>query len=98
MLFPISLYIILDVLCASSSTGIDTSLSKTLDALSSSMVSQAPFEIVDPPLRRSTRICKSTKWPNSAYSCFSSSFTSFLSSIHCLSEPCSYKKAFLYPR
>jgi hypothetical protein len=35
--------------------------------------------------------------PNFAYSCYSSSFTSFLASIHCLSKPFSYKEAILDP-
>ena len=32
-----------------------------------------------------------------AYSCYHSLFTSFLTSIHCLSEPSSYKEAILDP-
>jgi hypothetical protein len=39
---------------------------------------------VDPPPRQSIHIRKSTKLPDFAYSCYSSSFTSFLASIHCL--------------
>jgi hypothetical protein len=35
--------------------------------------------------------------PNFAYSCYSSSFTSFLAAIHCLSKPSSYKEAILDP-
>jgi len=50
---------------------------------------------VDPPPRQSIRIRKSTKLPDFAYSCYSSSFTSFLASIHCLFEPSSYKEAIL---
>jgi hypothetical protein len=49
---------------------------------------------VDPRLRQSTRIYKFTKLPDFAYS---SSFTSFLASIHCLSMSSSYKKAILDP-
>jgi hypothetical protein len=52
---------------------------------------------VDPPPRQSIRILKSTKLPDFAYSCYSSSFTSFLASIHCLFEPSSYKEAILDP-
>jgi len=52
---------------------------------------------VDPPPRQSIRIRKSTKLPDFAYSCYSSSFTSFLASIHCPFEPSSYKKAILDP-
>jgi hypothetical protein len=42
-------------------------------------------------------MCKSTKLPKFAYSCFSSSFTSFLAYVHCLSKPSSYKEAILDP-
>jgi hypothetical protein len=52
---------------------------------------------VDPPLRQSIRIRKSTKLPDFAYSCYSSSFTFFLAFIHCLYEPSSYKEAILDP-
>jgi len=52
---------------------------------------------VDPPLRQSICIRKYTKLPDFAYSCYSSSFTSFLASIHCLFEHSSYKKAILDP-
>lgn len=62
----------------------DTLLSGIPEAPSSPMVPQAPSETVDPPLRQSIRIRKSTKLPDFAYSCYSSSFTSFLASIHCL--------------
>ena len=83
---------------ANSSAGTNTLLSRTPEALSSPMVPQAPFEIVDPPLHRSTRLCKSTRSPYFSYCCYSSSFTSFLASIHYFSEPSSYKEAILYPR
>jgi hypothetical protein len=52
---------------------------------------------VDPPLHQSIRIHKSTKLLDFAYSCYSSSFISFLASIYCLSEPFSYKEAILDP-
>jgi len=52
---------------------------------------------VDPPPCQSIRNHKSTKLPDFAYSCYSSSFTSFLASIHCLFEPSSYKEAILDP-
>ena len=52
---------------------------------------------MDPPLRQSIRIYKSIKLPNFAYSYYSLSFTSFLASIHCFSEPSSYKKTILDP-
>ena len=81
-----------------SSASTDTLLSRTSEAPSSPMVPQAPSKIVDPPLRQSTRVCKSTKSPDFSYSCYSSSFTSFLTSIHCFSKPSSYKEAILYPR
>ena len=64
---------------------------------SSLVVFQAQFEIVDLHLCRSTHICKSTKSLDFAYSCYSSSFTSFLAPIHCLSQPSSYKEAILDP-
>jgi hypothetical protein len=50
---------------------------------------------VDPPPRQSIRIRKSTKLRDFSYSCYSSSFTSFLASINCLFEPCYYKEAIL---
>ena len=52
---------------------------------------------MDPPLRQSIRIRKSTKLPDFAYSCYSSSFTFFLAFIHCLYESSSYKEAILDP-
>jgi hypothetical protein len=52
---------------------------------------------VDPPLHQSIHIRKSTKLLDFAYSCYSSSFTSFLASSHCLFEPSSYKEAILDP-
>jgi hypothetical protein len=57
----------------------DTLLSSTPEALFSSTVSQASSEIVDPYLRQFICIYKSTKLPNFAYSCYSSSFTFFFS-------------------
>ena len=50
---------------------------------------------MDPPLHQSICIRKSTKLPDFAYSCYSSSFTSFLASIHYLSKLSSYKEAIL---
>ena len=76
-----------------SSVGTNTFLSGTLEAPSSPMVPQALYEIVDPPLHRSTRVCKSTKSPKFSYSRYSLSFTSSLASIHCFSKPSSYKEA-----
>jgi hypothetical protein len=52
---------------------------------------------MDPPLRQSICIHKSTKLPDFAYSYYSSSFSSFIASIHCLSGPSSYKKIILDP-
>ena len=80
-----------------SSIGIDTLLYGTPKAPSSPMVPQAPSKIADPPLCRSTCVCKSTKSLGFAYSCYPSSFTSFLAYIHCFSEPSSYKEAILDP-
>jgi hypothetical protein len=82
-------------ICTHHSADIDTLLSGTPEAPFSSTTPQASSEIVDPPLHQTTRIHKSTKLPDFAYSCYSSSFTSFLASIHCLSKPFSYKEAIL---
>ena len=75
--------------------GTDTLLSSTPEAPFSSIAPQASSEIVGPPLRRSICIRKSTKLPDFVYSCYSTSFTSFLASIHCLSKPFFYKEAIL---
>ena len=82
---------------ASSAAGTDTLLSGTPEAPSSTVVSQSPFEIVYPPLHPSTRVCKSTKLLDVAYSCYFSSFTSFLASIHRFFELSFYKEAILDP-
>jgi hypothetical protein len=66
------------------SAGTGTLLSGTPEAPFSSTAPQTSSEIVDPPPRQSIRIRKSTKLPDFVYSCYSSSFTSFLASIHCL--------------
>jgi hypothetical protein len=84
-------------ICTHHSAGINTLLSGTLEALFSSTASQASSKIVYPPLCQSIRIHKSIKLPDFAYSCYSSSFTSFLAFIHCLSKPFSYKEAILDP-
>jgi hypothetical protein len=84
-------------ICINNSAGTGTLLSGTPEASFSSTAPQASFEIMDPPPHQSIRIGKSTKLPDFAYSCYSSSFTSFLASIHCLFEPFSYKEAILDP-
>jgi hypothetical protein len=84
-------------ICTHNSAGTGTLLSGTLEAPFSFTAPQASYEIMDPPPRQSIRIRKSTKLPNFAYSCYSSSFTFFLASIHCLFEPSSYKEAILDP-
>jgi hypothetical protein len=84
-------------ICTHKSAGTGTLLSGTPEASFSSIAPQASSEIVDPPPHQSIRISKSTKLPDFAYSCYSSSFTSFLASIHCLFEPFSYKEAILDP-
>jgi hypothetical protein len=84
-------------ICTHNSAGTGTLLSGTPEAPFSSTAPQALYEIVDPPPRQSIRIRKSTKLPDFAYSSYSSSFTSFLASIHCLFEPSSYKEAILDP-
>ena len=58
---------------------------------------KASSKIVDPPLHPSICICTSIKLLEFGYSCYSSSFTSFLSFVHCLFKPSSYKKAIFYP-
>jgi len=82
-------------ICTHNSAGTDTLLSGTFEAPFSSTAPQTSSEIMDPPLRQSIRIRKSTKLPDFAYSCYSSSFTSVLASIDCLFEPFSYKEAIL---
>jgi len=52
---------------------------------------------VDPSLRQSIRIRKSIKLLDFAYSCYSSSFTFVLASIHCIFKLSSYKEAILDP-
>jgi ribosomal protein S17E len=79
------------------SASIDTLLSNTPKASFSFTAPQASSEIVNPPLRQSICIHKSTKLPDFTYSCYSSSFSSFLAYIHCLLEPSSYKEAILDP-
>jgi len=84
-------------ICTHNSTSTGTLLSSTPETPFSSTAPQASSEIVDPPPRQSIRIRKSTKLPDFAYSCYSSSFTFFLASIHCLFELSSYKEAILDP-
>jgi len=75
------------LICTHHSADTDILLSGTPKAPFSFTTPQASSEIVDPPLHQTTRIHKSTKLLDFAYSCYSSSFTSFLASIHCLSKP-----------
>jgi len=83
-------------ICTHNSAGTGTLLSGTLEAPFSFTVPQASSEIVDPPLRQSIRNHKSTKLLDFAYSYYSSSFTSFLTSIHCLFlSPLPIKRQFL---
>jgi hypothetical protein len=84
-------------ICTHNSACTGTLLSGTPEAPFSFTAPQASSEIVDPPPRQSIRIRKSTKLLDFAYSCSSSSFTSFLAFIHCLFEPSSYKEAILDP-
>jgi hypothetical protein len=69
-------------ICTHQSTGTDTLLSGTSEASFLYTAPQTSSEIMDPIQRQPTCICKSTKLPDFAYS---SSFTSLLASIHCLS-------------
>jgi len=89
--------LVFDQFCTHNSAGTGTLLSGTPEAPFSSTTSQASSEIVDPPPRQFIRIHKSTKLLDFAYSCYSSSFTFFLASIHCLFEPSSYKEVILDP-
>ncbi|CAJ2639186.1 unnamed protein product [Trifolium pratense] len=50
-----------------------------------------------PPRRYPSRDRKSTQLPDFVYSIYSDSFASFLTSVHSLSEPSSYKEAILDP-
>jgi len=52
---------------------------------------------MDPPLHQSICIHKSTKVLDFAYSCYSSSFISFLAYVHCLFKPSCYKEAIFDP-
>ncbi|CAJ2650750.1 unnamed protein product [Trifolium pratense] len=61
---------------------------------------QPPVTVVPtapPPPRYPSRDRKSTQLPDFVYSTYSTSFASFLTSIHSLSEPSSYKEAVLDP-
>ncbi|XP_062089426.1 uncharacterized protein LOC133795958 [Humulus lupulus] len=93
-------------------TRIDPFDSCTVDTLNSADVGSQPVEvpsvpttaqdaseIVDPapPPRYPQRIRKSTQLLDFVYSTYSDSFSSFLTSIHQLSEPSSYKDVILYP-
>jgi hypothetical protein len=71
-------------ICTRNSAGTGTLLSSIPEVSFSSTAPQASSEIVDPPPRQSIHIRKSTKLSDFAYSCYSSSFTFFLASIHCL--------------
>jgi len=79
------------------SVGTNTLLFDIPKAPFSSTVPQTSFDTMDSPLHQSIRIRKSTKLPDFAYSCYSSSFTFFLASIHYLSESFSYKETIFYP-
>jgi hypothetical protein len=80
-------------ICTHHYVGTNTLLFSTPKTPFSSTVPQTLFEIVDPPLRQSIHIRKSTELLDFAYSCYSSSFTFFLVYIHCLSKPSSYKES-----
>ncbi|KAH7571721.1 hypothetical protein JRO89_XS04G0125500 [Xanthoceras sorbifolium] len=71
--------------------------SSPADTPSPPTVYPTPSAIVDPSPRYPQRIRKSTQLPDFAYSCYSNSFSSFLASIHSLSEPLSYKEVVLDP-
>ena len=67
-------------------------------ASSPSTAAQSSSETTTPVSPRyPTRNRKSTQQPDFIYSCYSSSFVSFLASVHRLSEPLSYKEAVIDP-
>jgi len=55
-----------------------------------------PDETTD-VLRKSTRIRKSTQLPDFAYSSYSAPFASFITNIHRLTEPESYREVVSNP-
>ncbi|GJZ84108.1 gag-pol polyprotein, partial [Tanacetum coccineum] len=59
--------------------------------------SSSKVETVPPANVRPTRNHKSTKRDDFVYSCYSSSYASFVSSVHCLYEPESYTEAVCDP-
>ena len=75
---------------------VDTSSSADPDNSSVPVHLPDPPAIVDPP-RYPHRDRKSTKLPDFVYSTYSTSFASFLTSIHSLSEPSSYREVVLNP-
>jgi len=83
-------------ICIYHSTSTDPLLFGTPETPFSSTLPQTSSETVDPPLHQSTCIRKSIKLLIFAYSCYYSSFTSCLASIHYLSKPSSYKKIIFY--
>ena len=66
-------------------------------ASSPSTAAQSSFETTAPVSPRyPTRNRKSTQQPDFIYSCYSSSFVSFLASVHRLSEPFDEPKSHLF--
>ncbi|GKF29654.1 gag-pol polyprotein [Tanacetum coccineum] len=59
--------------------------------------SSSEVAVVPPANFRPTRIRKSTRKDDFVYSCYSSSFSSFFASVHCLHEPESYREAVCDP-
>jgi transposase InsO family protein len=81
-----------------------TTASPNIDIPLVPTATQQPPTTVDPPLiveppppHYPSRDRKSTQLPDFVYSTYSASFASFLTSIHSLSEPSSYKEAILDP-
>ncbi|KAI5401815.1 hypothetical protein KIW84_066328 [Lathyrus oleraceus] len=76
----------------------DTTATPDIDILLVPATTQEPPTIVDPlPPRYPSSDRKSTQFPNFVYSTYSASLSSFLTSIHSLSEPSSYKEVIIDP-
>ena len=73
--------------------------SQSSPEISDSPPTQSSTEVLTPPpVRQSTRIRKSTQLPDFTYSSYCPSFGSFVTSVHRLSEPVSYREAIREPQ
>ncbi|CAJ2651271.1 unnamed protein product [Trifolium pratense] len=75
----------------------DTNAPSVPTAIQQPLVTIDPTPSTTPSPRYPSRDRKSTQLPDFVYSTYSPSFASFLTSIHNLSEPSSYKEAILDP-